>query len=118
MDFVCESCFNLFFIEVSRELFEPNQVFNKTNLELFQKSFKNIISNISSQSVELKIVFYARVFFPDFVDLVEAFCFEVRTGQLQFGGTSSFQVDSTGNIFKDFYHSIKVKLPMMSRLVC
>lgn len=115
---MCESCFNLFFIEISRELFEPNPVFNSGNLNLYQKSFQDIISNFSSSSVELKVVFYARIFFPRFADLVEAYCSEIARTRLSDGNTPSFQVDSTGNVFKDFYHSIKVKLPMMSILLC
>lgn len=110
--FYSESCINLFFFEVSRELFELNRFYNKSNLELYSHFFKKMLLNISSQSLEIKLIFFARVFFPKLVDLVDALCTRIR--EEPDAPISGFQVDAMGNVYKDFYHSIKIKLPLSS----
>jgi hypothetical protein len=69
------------------------------------------------QSLEIKIIFYARVFFPEFIDLVHAYCFEIEQQKDPIKNISGYQVDSTGNIYKDYYHSIKIKLPIASKTI-
>ena len=104
------SNFYYFFIEVSQEVFEENNYVKQLNLELYTKYFKKLVNKICGSHIyqEVKIIVYSRMFYPQFKSLEETQLNCIQQGY----DFNSFQINSKGEVFKDYYDFLDICLPV------
>lgn len=109
IEFLSTSSYFIFFVEVSREVFELTKKGTKLNIQKYFRKFESILTHISIlQTVqEIRVVVFCRMFYPQFLNLEDAI---IKTYSKINNGIV-FQVDCFGRVYIDFYDYRDITLP-------